>query len=1119
MRPFLRQSFLVAACVWFLTDAIAGAQFDEPKAPPEASAETPPAQGVREVRPETYVVRDKEGRLVPMPNISYEDFRAYFERELRSEDSSANLPAYTLQELRITGTADSQRADLQVTATIRLQRDEWVRVPLRFGNAILRSPANYSGDGNVFVESTDDSTGYVCWMRASQDEPQQVSLDFSVPLRRLGNQKRLAIQVPRATSSELKLEVSVPDAPAVVSSGLLTVEHEEAVSRFQVDGLTPDFQISWSDGSATPVESRPLLQADVKTLIKVDGIREVTGEININVKSLRGGFDAFTVRLPVGTTLIPRQSPSGQYLISELGGQDETQGPRIQVKLERRVSGPIDVQLLTTLSTVANGKTPEFDAGGVEVEDAVRQTHVIDFFVDNDLSVSWRPGPNVQRTIVPEEAKDAIEARFESYRRSNSLRFQISPQQAHVSVDPIYVLDVESSRIRLSATLHYKVRRKNTYGINVYLPNWRVDQVLPEAIVDSESLDRDQRDPLYIPLKASAIQEDGEFTLQIEAVQEIASGSNNLSVSLPRPEASLLTAASVVVLSADNVALTVADEELEGLERDSTPPEISLPKRQQSALLFRERSDANVTVFAAELRQRKRSVSIAPRCRLEVAERHILVRQSFDYRIAYEPLRTLDLLVPRTILDGVGLRISDEQQALPYVEIADPAEEGANDGEPSSGQSSGERARLQVDLLSERIGRCAVTIEYELEMPELVESSQTSLQVPLVLPAPADDTTEMAFRVELVAGEGLQVGLTGDELEPGEQNADAEENPTFVSRRLPAHLDLLVGRAERRVRRATVVRKVWIQTWLEPERRRDRAVFRVATREEKIAFRLPEGARLECVALDGHLVESEFDEAVRVAVEPGENGDALREHVIELWYTLSGRRLTTGSISLRPPVVSGTTLTNRRYWSLATPRTDHLLFLPEELTPEMTWCWQGFAWSRRPRLQQAELEQWIGASRQTPIPGSLNHYLFGSFGEAGNLRCTLFSRSLILSVVSGVTLVIGLLLIQIQRLRHPAWLFVGGLMLLTAILRYPDLSMAVYQASLLGLGLVFSALLLKWVVDWREASRSVIRGSMFAHPDSNTVRAPALLADDNASTTPPTTASLPAEMQTGESSA
>jgi hypothetical protein len=877
-----------------------------------------------------------------------------------------------------------------------------------------------------------------------------------------------------------------------------------------------------------------LLQADVKTLIKVDGIREVTGEINIHVGSLRGAFDTFTVRLPVGTTLIPRQSPRGQYLVNELGRQDESQGPRIQVKLERQVTDSVDVQLLTTLSAVANGKTPEFDAGGVEVEDAVRQSNVIDFFVDSDLSISWRPGPNVQRTIVPEDAQNTIEARFESYRRSNSLRFQISPQQAQVSVDPTYVLDVESSRVRLSATLRYKVRRKNTYGINVYLPDWRVDQVLPEAIVNTESLELDKREPLYIPLKASAIQENGEFTLQIEAVREITDDSSRLSVSLPRPEASVVTAASVVVLSADNVALTVADEELKGLERDSTPPELSLPKRQQSALLFRERSDANLTVFAAEIRQRKRAVSITPRCRLEVTERRIRVQQEFDCRIAYEPLRTIDLMVPREILDGAGLRISDERQALPYVAITDSGEAETVSSEPASSAPKDapttkpkdepkdapqdERTRLQVDLLSERIGPCVVTIEFEVALPDPGETEQNTPQLPLVLLPPAADTTEMAFRLELVAEEGWQVGVWGNELEVDKSRQDAGDNPTFVSRRLPERLDLSMRRTERRARRGTTVRKVWIQTWLQPDHRRDRAVFRIATRETDVAFRLPEGARLEFAALDGELVEPESGEAVRIAVDSAESGDEVREHVIELWYTLAGRRLTSGTISLRPPVVSGTTRTNRWYWSLATPRTDHLLFLPEELTPEMTWCWQGLLWSRQPRLQQADLEQWIGASRQTPLPETLNHYLFGSFGEVGNLRCTLHSRSAILSIVSGLTLVVGLLLIQFQRLRHPAWLFVGGLMLLTAIVRYPDLSMTVYQASLLGLGLVFSALLLKWVVDWRESKRSVIRGSIFAHPDSNTVRA-SILLDDHGSVTPPTTASLPAELQAGESGA
>jgi hypothetical protein len=1121
VRLSLRQLLRLALCICVLADTVVDAQTETPP-PPETPAVSPLAAGVREVKPETYVVRDKDGRLVPMPNLSYEDFRQYVERELQSEDSATGLPAYTLQELRITGTAGSTQADLRVTVSIRPQRDGWVRVPLRFGDAILRAPASYSGQGQAFVDAAEDEAGYNCWVHGPQDQPHDITLDLAVPLRRLGNQRRLALQVPRATSSEMDLRIPVPNVQATVSSGLLKVESDDASTQFHVDGLAPDFQISWADGSAAPVESRPLLQAEIKTLIKVDGVREVTGEIDISISSLRGTFDTFTVRLPVGTTLIPRPSPSGQYLVSDLGIQDEAQGPRVQVKFERRVSGPVNVQLLTTLSAVTNGKTPEYNAGGIEVENAVRQAHVMDFFVDGDLSISWRPGPNVQRTIVPDEAKGTIAARFESYRRSNTLHFQVAPQEAQVSVEPVYVLDVEPSRIRLTATLHYTIRRTNTYGVNVYLPNWRIDQILPEALVDSASLERDKREPLYIPLKPSAIQENGEFTLQIEAVQEIADDARSLSVSLPRPEATLLSAATVVVLPADNIALTVADDRLQGLERESSPPEISVPKRQQSPLYFRERSDASSAVFAAEFRQRRRSVSVAPGCRVEATEQGLGVRQTFDYRIAYEPLRNLEFLVPRALLDGAGLRFLDEQQALPFIEVEDQsleqtgsaADSGGSAEAPADTSPDDERVRVQVDLLSERIGACAIAVEHQDEMPDLEGDVQTRFRLPLIVPVRADDTTGLAFRLELVADEGLHLEVADDgwEIEPSDQ-----ESVTLSTRTLPGDVALVLDKTPTGTHLTTAIRQVWVQSWLEPTRRRDRAVYRIATRNPQVTIQLPAGARFQCAALDGRLVEPAVLEDQRVEIAMGDDG-AAEDRVLELWYELAGSQFTTGRVSLQPPTVPGTTRTNRWYWSLATPATDHVLFLPERFTPEMIWQRQGLLWRRQPRLQQGELEQWIGASRQADVPANLNHYLFGSFGDVGELRCTLGARSTVVLFVSGLTLAIGLLLIHVRRCRHPAWLFGLGLSVATVTLLYPDLSMAAFQASLLGLGLVLAAVVMKSVVDWRQSRRGVVRGAVFASPDSKTVKASPSL-DARLSDTPATTASLPAQLPAGEASA
>ena len=127
--------------------------------------------------------------------------------------------------------------------------------------------------------------------------------------------------------------------------------------------------------------------------------------------------------------------------------------------------------------------------------------------------------------------------------------------------------------------------------------------------------------------------------------------------------------------------------------------------------------------------------------------------------------------------------------------------------------------------------------------------------------------------------------------------------------------------------------------------------------------------------------------------------------------------------------------------------------------------------------------------------------------------------SMILLIVSGCALAAGLLLIYIRILRHPAVVFAGGLILVSTVLLYPDLAMAACQASALGIGLVLSALLLKWIADWRQARRRVVRGTSFASPDSKTVEAIAVPLNENSPPTPPTTVSLSVNQPVGEASA
>jgi hypothetical protein len=220
-----------------------------------------------------------------------------------------------------------------------------------------------------------------------------------------------------------------------------------------------------------------------------------------------------------------------------------------------------------------------------------------------------------------------------------------------------------------------------------------------------------------------------------------------------------------------------------------------------------------------------------------------------------------------------------------------------------------------------------------------------------------------------------------------------------------------------------------------------------------------------------------------------DRGDERRDRVIELWYTLPVSPSMLSRIGFAAPNVLDSSGTPRVFWQLLAPPKRHLLTLPRGMTGEMSWVREGVLWSRQPRLTQFDLENWAQATHQKPMPDTLNGYLFSSVDEDGLSSCGLAPRWLLLLVVSGLALGLGLAWIYLPATRHPAVLFVTGLLLLGFAVLYPDLAIAATQAAYLGLGLAGVALVLKWMVDVRQAGRTVIRGSSYASPDTNTVHA------------------------------
>jgi hypothetical protein len=141
------------------------------------------------------------------------------------------------------------------------------------------------------------------------------------------------------------------------------------------------------------------------------------------------------------------------------------------------------------------------------------------------------------------------------------------------------------------------------------------------------------------------------------------------------------------------------------------------------------------------------------------------------------------------------------------------------------------------------------------------------------------------------------------------------------------------------------------------------------------------------------------------------------------------------------------------------------------MTAEQQWMWKNGGWGRQPNLRQQDLEHWIGATAQDPVPSKMNQYLFTSIGPVIDLQVRTLARATILLIVSGVTLLIGLLLIYAPVFRHPVSLLCVGLMLLCGALLAPESILLVSQAAALGLVLVLVARILNWVVVRRQYYR------------------------------------------------
>ena len=1099
---------------------------EPPAAEVPAVAQQPGPGEVREAQMEIIYLRDSEGTLVPVANnLTLEEWDQIYKarRNLLGRELP---PAFAIDEVIYQGVARANHVVLDVSINVRIverqAQDEWIAVPLGYGEAVLQAAAGHEGPGDFFVTLEKGPAGHVCWLSADKGSRHKLTIKLIARVERTSGQSRLLLTCPPARSSMKSLRVELAEAKSLNDElRVIAKPTGKQETEFSFDFAGGDLDFSWGLVEQDSMKPVTRLQASTVTRFTIKSPQQISMQSDITVTGSGGVVSSFEVVLPPSMQVV--DLPQGDFRLVVLPASEGVPAPQRQ-RVQLTANRPAD-ELHVTLEAIYRSAPPTADGEdveatavekdkqnefrGVDVMNAVKQSGFIDFVVDGNWSLAWRQVGDVRRV---DEIPDVLVqregiARFEFFSQSYSLAARIQPEKTRVRVEPRYVVHVRDDELQLDATFICQVRGKGVFVLEIDLTDWTIDQVIsrPADLVDPEAVRVESQGLVSIPVLVVGGSPAEKFEIQLRAHRSFSLGGDDLEteqrINVPRPTAGSLSDSTVftllpgllIVSPDDNVELIPQDQQIEGLTVETRLSEEEsrlLPQRQQLPLVYRDRGDVEAPSFVTRLRVQQRDTTVASLARVSVDEQQIQLEQELRYGVAYEPIKQLLLEIPSSLVIRRNLQVfllpamnqglestddeEDQRESLPWSE---------EQIEPSGDRDL--RRVIRVDLLQERIGQFRILLRYSFRLPTLQVDQPVTVPVGLAIPYSDQATTFLDNHVELFVDSMVQAS-------PQEENWQRDDGPSgrlpqsavpfFVATQSTDSLPLLVSLNRLGASATTRLHQLWLQTYLTETVRYERAALRVSTSERRLQIQLPKLALENTanlrIAIDqqplaaGNVVINE-----QGAMEIQLPGSLVsNEMLIEIWYWTSPGNYLSGDVSVEPPRVTGTTVADRILWQLVTPANEHLFRNPADMTPEQQWLWSGWRWGREANMDQRDLEQWIGASSQQVVPEQTNQYLFTSIGPVRSFTVKTIRRSSLVLIVSGMTLLIGLLLIYFPATRHPSLLFIAGVVLAASAVSWPEVVLLVVQAALLGGVLVLSARLLQWILAWRLSSTPRLLG-------------------------------------------
>ncbi|MBL8891388.1 MAG: hypothetical protein JNL67_15520 [Planctomycetaceae bacterium] len=806
---------------------------------------------------DTYYLPDKNGQLIPVFRIPFEEFERLLQQQRATESPTVPVSSgFRVVQANFLGEADPavSRVNMRVRLQVLLSQEGWQQIPLGMNGWVLQGLVGGPASAQHYL-TRGDNGGLVLHASGPIGEILEFELPLSASIRRIGNIHQLPISFPHPTETTFRLELAATSLE--VSAGNVTdLQTTESDGRtvVQIRELSEQSVVSWQAAAATTV-SFPL-KARIDSLLRVQSIGGGNWQVNtlLNLTPLNQAVADLTLAIPANAeNFSTQQSNVRIQRISEgearqLASQVPPGAQYVRLLFDKGVTEATQLQLTYT---VLGQDAPELDEsrvelGGPQVLDCLFTSSSLELVKDREVATQWQLGPGVSLRTNAQEKSDSTAFNLE--RQDFRLTLINRPQAIQVRVASEYTLIV-TQQIVMTARFRCQIQGKFNAPLRLQLGSWQY--------LSGDSSIQAQEGRLLIDPAAQVVGPDGDLefdcTLQMQT-------PDHFDLILPQIEGEV-----ALVQQPAQVVLVLSDPSQE-FQFDATNS--SVVRDAASPVQFRAR-DANApVVLRGQLGLRPRTVLMQQTTQLfpksqeaSSTENWYPVRHELMVEVSNQPLPGLSLLLSNVApIKQLQVRLGNEVLPLKTTIVRVAGREFHAIEFPLSSERLLGNLRLEVThLLSE------TTLPDDRQPSRIVVPSLQVAVEPLTRLVPIDDDDSLhRFLAAQIAGWQIrQRNLQTPRLADQEDRVSTNEWGNLISTEVgdswrnwfvngPWPLHFVIERRQLEPRVAEVaIDAIHVRTWWSGDHRREQMTTSLASQERKLTVAIPAELDVRQVLVQG----------------------------------------------------------------------------------------------------------------------------------------------------------------------------------------------------------------------------------------------------------------------------